>query len=216
MASNTNPAYQIYPADILRSADLRKCSWQTRGIWWDILALMWFEKEQGKMRGTKAEICRLLGCTISELDQLLEENKFHKFANVTNRNGIVTIINRHMYKRYIERKGVKKRVKQHREKKKRKSNEKVTPPSSSSSSFSCNNTVTYMNPTLQDCYNAAVLVGITEQQAKRFYEHYKPQGWIWGNNVPMCPPLQDCLVRWRNNGYKFEKKETIKEKLENI
>lgn len=150
---------------------------------------------------------------------LFDDNNFHKFANVTFRNKKVTIINRRMHNAYIERERVKKRVSKHREKRKRKCNTDVTPYSSSSTSTSCNNTVTYMNPTLQDCYNSSVLVGITDEQAKKFYEHYKPQGWIWGNGQPMVPPLQDCLVRWRNNGYKFEKpkqKESISEMLGKI
>lgn len=147
MTSNKNPAFQIYPGDILRAEDLRKCSWQTRGIWWDMLCYMWFAKEQGKLRGTKDEICRMVGITSEEFDQFLEENNAHGFSNVTKRNSTVTIINRRMYKSFLQREATKKRVSDHRKKVKRKCNKKVTrhlhsPYSYTPNSSRCLNNVT--------------------------------------------------------------------------
>lgn len=138
MSRTTNPAFQIYPADILRSEDLRKCTWATRGIWWDILCLMWFAEEQGKITGTKEELCRLVGCTVKELEMFLFEASNRKFANVTFCNKNVTIVNRRMHREFIARKATKNRVSQHRQKQgqkvKRSCNKDVTTPSSSSSS----------------------------------------------------------------------------------
>jgi len=112
--ANKAPAFQMYPGDILRSADLRKCSWQTRGIWWDMLALMWFEKEQGILRGTIPEICRAIGCIKGELTKFIAENERHKFADVTIRNGDVTIKNRRMHREWLQHKNDAKRQLRHR------------------------------------------------------------------------------------------------------
>ncbi len=133
---NKRPAFQFYPADWIKDPDLQMCSMSTIGIWINLICRMWEAKEQGKVRGTKEEICQIVGCTISELALFFDDNNFHKFANVTKRNKKVTIINRRMYKDYIERESVKKRVSRHREKRKRKCNAKVTPYSSSSPSSS--------------------------------------------------------------------------------
>lgn len=134
MSRTTNPAFQIYPADILRSADLRKCTWATRGIWWDILCLMWFEQEQGKLEGTKTELCRLIGCSTKELNQFIKEAVTKMFANVTVCDKKVTIINRRMHKDYIQRIGSKTRMRQLRQRRQGDGYTDVTPPSSSSTS----------------------------------------------------------------------------------
>ena len=216
------PAEFWYTGDYYRAVDLQKCCAATRGIWRDALDAMVNEQIKGKIRGTREELCQLLRCTPEEFQRFLDDNKAHKFANIYIRAKnnkqtkdiknvtvtvcyeIVTIICRRIYREQKEREATKKRVSEHRKRKKRKCNVNVTSPSSYSSSYSCNNTVTLMNPTLQECYDAAILIGVTEQQAKAFFDHYKSQGWKWGNGQPMTPPLQNCLSRWRNNAYKFE------------
>lgn len=196
------PSLQFYPGDWWRALDVKGCSMCTQGVWFNLLMRLWDAPEQGKLRDTKEGVCRIIGANLDELEEFIEGNKARHFANVTFRNNKVTIINRRMYHAYIERESTKKRVQSHRERQKRRGNGKVTPYTSTSPSTSYNTTI---NPTLQNCYDSAILVGITNEQAKAFYEHYKPQGWMWGNGQPMCPPLQDCMVRWRNNQYKFNK-----------
>lgn len=107
----------------------------TQGCWFNMLMVMWDEKEQGKINGTKVEICRIVGCHLPELRRFIEDNKRHKFADVTIRNNDVTIINRRMNRAFLERESTKERVRKHR-------NKDVTDcniPSSSSSSLSSSN-----------------------------------------------------------------------------
>jgi hypothetical protein len=137
----------------------------------------------------------------------LAANSAHKFADVTERNGKVIIICRRLYRAYLERIGAKTRVQRYREKQKRESNGDVTLPSSSSSSSSCNNTVTLEGTELPDCYDAAAVLGIPEDYAKRFYEHYQPQGWKWGNNCAMTD-LRGALQRCWSKGYTFKSDKT--------
>ena len=124
------PAEQWYSGDWFRSVDVRKCTWSTRGIWREMLDIMMNEQETGKIKGSQAEICRLVGCMPGEFGEFIEENKRHKFADVTFCNGHVTIINRRLYRAFLAREDGKKRIKRHREKVKKERNEKVTCPSS--------------------------------------------------------------------------------------
>jgi hypothetical protein len=77
----------------------------TQGVWFNLLMAMWDSPEQGKIRGTKDAIQRVIGATPEEFDLFIVENKSRKFANVTVRNKIVTIKNRRMYKAYILKRG---------------------------------------------------------------------------------------------------------------
>lgn len=134
---NKRPSTQFYPGDWWRAVDLRKCCMATQGCWFNMLLVMWDEKEQGKITGTKIEICRVVGCDLTELQGLLDDNKKHEFCdvlqNVTECNEIVTIINRRMHTAFLERERAKQGMRKHRAKQ---GYENVTPPSSTSSSTS--------------------------------------------------------------------------------
>ena len=139
------PADQWYSGDWFRAVDVRKCSFAVRGLWREMLDIMVNEQEKGLMRGTRAELCRVIGCTSAELDSFLSANKAHEFADVTIRNGKVTIINRRMHRAFLASEQSKLRVRRHRDRAKRDCNADVTPLSSSSSSNNnsvCNTSVT--------------------------------------------------------------------------
>ncbi|HQN36169.1 MAG TPA: hypothetical protein PK019_22390 [Sedimentisphaerales bacterium] len=124
------PAFQFYPNDWLGDAELSMCSFATRGIWITMICRMWYAKTRGQLSGTREQLCRLLGCTAAELDEFLRENSVTKFADVTECNESVTVINRRMREDDKSRNNGKLRVRRHREK--RACNAKVTPPSSTS------------------------------------------------------------------------------------
>ena len=123
-----NPCHheQWYSGDWFRSVDVRKCSWSTRGIWREMLDIMVNETETGKIRGSHEEICRVVGCTKAELRSFCVENKRHRFADVTFCNKIVTIINRRMYRDFLDKKAGKERVQQFRDRAKQNCNANVT------------------------------------------------------------------------------------------
>ena len=132
-----SPAFQFYPGDARRDAELHMMSFQARGVWWEMLCCMWDAKERGKLEGTRDQLCRVLGCNISELDQTLTELSVTKTGDVTERNDLVTVINRRMFREERERKLTRSRVQRHREETlKRSCNDDVTSPSSTSSSSS--------------------------------------------------------------------------------
>lgn len=215
--ANKRPAEQWYTGDWYRAVDVQKCCAATRGIWRDAIDAMVNEQRVGKISGTRDELCRLLRCTAEEFQRFLDDNKGHKFANITIRktqsrgdasvtvtlcNEKVTIICRRLYRQQIEREQGKKRVQRYRQKHQTAGNANVTPYSSSSSSSSCNNTVTCINPTLQNCYEAGELLGIEKDYVRQFYEHYQPQGWKWGNGQTITD-LRGALQRCKSKGYTF-------------
>ena len=199
---------QFYPGDWWRANDIKGCSMSTQGVWFNILMAMWDSPEQGKLVTSLASLCRVIGAKTREVKLFFIENNERHFADVTECNGIVTVVNRRMYADYLERDRTKERVKQHRLRKcnadvtgemKRNCNANVTTPSSTSSSSS----YTY---TLQQCKDSAVLSGLTEQDAEQYFHHFNSQGWLKANNQPITN-LQSHMAEWRVNKPKFEKRD---------
>lgn len=63
--------------------------------------------------------------------------------------------------------------------------------------------------TLQDVKDAGCLVGFRDPECLAFHTHYKAQGWLLGNGLPIAD-LSSAMTKWRNNGYKFPDKPTPK------
>jgi len=137
-----DPSFPWYPNDFDR--DLHACHSSTAGIWARLLNEMWWKSPRGRIRAPRESFPLLCGCTDTEFDIFLQENKTFRFADVTIRNDFVTIINRRMYRTDKARKRAAERVKKHRKQQeetemKRECNTNVqaeTPPPSSSSSSS--------------------------------------------------------------------------------
>ncbi len=131
------PAFQFYPADWLKDPDLQMCSFQTKGIWIDMLCAMWEHDPRGMLSGTPAEFCRLIGCTKTQFDTFLHDMQVRPFADcLTNGHGEVTIVNRRMLRDENARRAWRER------KQKERGHAKVTDtsgksPTVSSSSSSC-------------------------------------------------------------------------------
>lgn len=130
---NKRPSFQFYPADWRKDPQLQMCSMSTQGIWINLLCIMWEAEIEGEITGKEQELIRLVGCTPNDFVIFTEEIKRHNFGDVTICNSNVTIINRRIKRAFLEREGVKNRVRRYR---KKQSNENVTPYSSTSSSTS--------------------------------------------------------------------------------
>jgi len=76
------PAFQFYPGDWMRDLSLRSCTVTSRGMWIDLLCLMWDGEPRGFLRvGGRAigakEISRLLGVKLSVVESSLADLKAH-------------------------------------------------------------------------------------------------------------------------------------------
>ncbi len=85
-----------------------------RGVWRELLDVMHESDRSGVITGTREEIARLGRCSAVELDQTIHELRKHHTADVTERNGIVTLINRKMKRESDARKHCRSRVERHR------------------------------------------------------------------------------------------------------
>lgn len=67
-------------------SNLRRCSFETRGLWLEVLCIM-YEMDTYKLEGSSAELARLVGCESSEIMRCAVELKQTKTADVTLGNG---------------------------------------------------------------------------------------------------------------------------------
>jgi hypothetical protein len=97
------PYMQFYTGDWLKDPSLSMCCASTRGIWIDLLCALHESGRSGIIQGTPEQLSRLCRSTIPEFDQALAELKSTNAADVTERHGVVTVINRRMKKDAIDR-----------------------------------------------------------------------------------------------------------------
>lgn len=84
------PAFQFYPKDYLTDAKVRRLSWAARGVYIELLALMWVE---GKDRLLEADIPAILGIPDTEWRAFRDELQ-HKSARVFAERGAYLVSKR--------------------------------------------------------------------------------------------------------------------------
>ncbi len=86
-----------------------------RGVYLELLFVMRLEQPfTGILSGTPEELARLARCSDVELAQTIHALKKHQTADVHDRNGIVTVINRKMNREHKARESSRSRVDRHR------------------------------------------------------------------------------------------------------
>jgi hypothetical protein len=111
------PYIQFFIGDWLKDPELSMCSPLTRGIWIDALCAMHERDRVGELSGTPEQLARVCRCSPVELVQAADELSASGAADVTHRNGKVTLINRRMRDEYKRKENTKLRVQNHRKKK---------------------------------------------------------------------------------------------------
>lgn len=194
-----NPAFQWYPNDYLR--DTRILSLPSRGAWADMLNYMWYAEDRGVLIGTHDQFARMLSCSPEEIKQVINELSTTKIADVTNGNGIVTVINRRMYREERERKSTRFRVQKFRNAQSNAtSNDDITPPSSTSSSTSIKNIYKgkFIKPSLEE-----IIIYCQERKnqinPQTFLDHYESNGWMVGKNK--MKDWKAAIRTWERNNY---------------
>jgi hypothetical protein len=128
------PAFQFYPGDWMKDPQVSMLSAASRGVWIDLICAMHEASRSGELCGTTDQIARIARCSTAEFIQALTDFQTTGVADVTERNGKVTIINRRMKREHKEREGNK--LRQAKFRSNGKGNTKVTPYSSTSTSSS--------------------------------------------------------------------------------
>lgn len=64
------PSFQFYPADWRNNANLRRCSWEARGVWIEVMGLMHDSDVYGVLRWPLKEIAQALGAPLKIVQEL--------------------------------------------------------------------------------------------------------------------------------------------------
>jgi hypothetical protein len=108
------PYLQLFSGDWLKDPQLSLCAPATRGVWIDLICAMHELDRSGELRGTKEQLSRLARCSTVDLALALTDLQTSKAAEVTERNGVVTVRNRRMWREYRERVAAAKRKQRQR------------------------------------------------------------------------------------------------------
>lgn len=87
----------------LADAKVSRCHPATRGIWFDWILNMHATDRSGQVTGTREVLSRLGRCTVPQVDEALQDLKNTNTADVQERHGVVTVINRRMKREYLQR-----------------------------------------------------------------------------------------------------------------
>lgn len=110
------PYVQWYVGDHVRDPARRRMSLEARGGWDEILWAMCDAGQTGEWRGTREELTRLMGCNADVTANVLRELVTSGTANVTEMDGVVTVVNRRMKREADARKSANERQKRKRNK----------------------------------------------------------------------------------------------------
>lgn len=118
------PYFPFFPGDWLSDPCLRRCSFEAKGFWIDLLSLMWQNENRGELNGTLSELSRMLGLPETEFERLVEELEATKTGDVTRSNGTIMVVSRRMVRDEKDRNSNAYRQAKHRTK--NKNNGRVT------------------------------------------------------------------------------------------
>lgn len=150
MTSKKLPYMAWYTGDWLKDPALSLCAPASRGIWADLLCAMHEFDRVGKLSGTYDQLARLGRCSVAELKVALADLTKTKAADVTFRNGSVTVTNRRMLREHKDRESA--RLRKQKERKSQCMSQKSHNPQSESVSDSVS--VSDSEPDLSDLKNS--------------------------------------------------------------
>lgn len=108
------PYMQFYAGDWMSDPKLSMCSPATRGFWMDALCAMHAAGRAGELSGTTNQLARACRCLPAEASTAIADLRSTGAADVTERNGVVTLICRRMKRENDKRKSNNERQKKHR------------------------------------------------------------------------------------------------------
>ncbi|MDE2098704.1 MAG: hypothetical protein KGL39_15730 [Patescibacteria group bacterium] len=108
------PWMPFFATDWLNDPLVSMCEPATRGILIDWICNMHLLNRCGQITGTRDQLARPGRCTTAQVGLALQDLIKTKAADVTERNGVVTVINRRMKREAKAREQGRKRVERHR------------------------------------------------------------------------------------------------------
>jgi hypothetical protein len=97
------PWMKFFVGDWRTDPAVSLCTPAARGVWIDLLTAMHQAGCSGELRGTCDQLARIARCSTADLTQALTEFQTTGAADVTERNGVITVANRRMVREAQER-----------------------------------------------------------------------------------------------------------------
>lgn len=123
------PYMPFYVSDWTSDPQLAMCSLSTRACWLELLCGMHSLGHMGVITGTADQLARVCRCSVAEFVQSANELRDYRVAEMSERDGKYTIVNRRMRREYEEAEKAKERQNKYRRKteNKREINAETTP-----------------------------------------------------------------------------------------
>ena len=112
------PYMQFYVSDWTSDCQLAMCSLSTRGCWLELLCGMHSLDHCGVITGTAEQLARVCRCSVVEFVQAVDELRSYRIGEITERNGVYTVVNRRMRREHEASEGAKTRQRRFQEAKK--------------------------------------------------------------------------------------------------
>lgn len=165
------PWMQFYPADYL--LDTQPLSPSSRGLWMDLICLLWRCETRGTLTLSQDQWIRLLRCDAATFETATMEYKLFSICEVvTNRHGDVTVRSRRMMREEKQRKTTRLRVQRYRRNK-------------------------GGNASVQDCNRENHISEVRSQNQKSESEVREEKN-IVGLTPNEAPVWGDASVRWKD------------------
>lgn len=216
------PAFQFYPGDWLKDANLRRCSHAAKGVWIDMLCLMFEADERGVLATngvawSDEDIACAIGgdttTTISAIQELTFKGVAKRRSNgaVYSKRMVADENKRQLCSAAGKKGGGNPNLTQKDptfkgqpkggSKGESKGGSKQNPNPSSSSSSSDNNNPPYTGArgfTLEQVLDAAQdpSVCLSKDEATAFFDHYETQGWLKSNGQAITS-LAGVMRNWK-------------------
>lgn len=204
------PAMLFFIGDWIKDPKLSLCTPATRGVWIDLLCAMHESGRTGKLCGTSEQLSRTARCSAAELAQALTDLQTTGAADVTERNGTITLINRRMEREHKQREKGTLRQKRFRESPK--CNAFVPPieseidspypkPEGRQNGIPPNPPGEY--PTLEQAIQKGPFVGAPAWLCEQWWNRMQGVGWIDGCHRPIRDwgaSLRTATMRWEAEG----------------
>jgi hypothetical protein len=204
------PYLPLFTGDYLKDPKLSMCSPATRGIWIDLLCAMHELGRSGQVTGTLEQLARISRSTSADVASAIRELDASGAADVFERNGIFTLVNRRMKRTQEVRVLTKNRVERFRNK----------PPDLKNKS-ECNASVTanteyeYENdlgnkgssdgrgagegrniPSIDEVISFGQNIEMSEEDCRSFFHYFQSQGWMKSNGL-MVTDWKSRIQSWK-------------------
>ena len=187
------PYMPFYVSDWTSDPQLAMCSLSTRACWLELLCGMHTLGHTGVITGTADQLARVCRCSVAEFVQSANELRDYRVADISDRDGRYTIVNRRMRREHEEAEKAKGRQEKFRRSKTENKREINAETTQDSQFHIQNNNISHIAPAREEYFSSAdeKLLGDLLPDWKRWIEVWSD---MHGNGRPMNEIIQQAQL----------------------